>query len=200
MPVVFFSLPRNQEPLLGYSKKPMRLFQPKFSKASFSQSGEDLIVEFIFNSLNIPVPTYIDIGAYHPYRLNNTAHFYQNGCRGINIEPNSHLFQVLKKVRPKDINLNIGIGDTQGNADFYILSSPTLSTFSKDKAEWYVGEHEQRMKEIRQMPVDTLPNIIARYSKGIFPDFLSLDIEGLDFEILQSIDYSGSIPIVICAV
>jgi hypothetical protein len=64
----------------------------KFEKKSFSQTGEDLIVEFIFNDIGVDYPSYIDIGAHHPYYLNNTQIFYLKGCRGINIEPDPSLF------------------------------------------------------------------------------------------------------------
>jgi hypothetical protein len=46
-----------------------------FTKVSFSQIGEDLIVDFIFQVRGIQKPTYIDIGAFHPEFLSNTAFF-----------------------------------------------------------------------------------------------------------------------------
>jgi hypothetical protein len=48
-----------------------------FSKVSYSQSGEDLIVRVYFDILGITNPTYIDIGAHHPYFISNTALFYE---------------------------------------------------------------------------------------------------------------------------
>lgn len=73
-----------------------------FKKISYSQCGEDLIVSFIFNRLGILNPNYIDIGAHHPYKLSNTAFFYESGSRGINIEPDQnyllHLLNIGKKM------------------------------------------------------------------------------------------------------
>ena len=77
-------------------------------KKSYSQCGEDIIVDYIFNLRGITYPTYIDIGANDPYYLSNTALFYDKGCRGINIEPNPAMVESFGKSRPADINLNIG--------------------------------------------------------------------------------------------
>jgi hypothetical protein len=56
-------------------------------KVSYSQCGEDIIINFILTCLKIDKPTYMDIGAHHPFRFSNTALFYEAGCHGINIEP-----------------------------------------------------------------------------------------------------------------
>lgn len=171
---------------------------PKYAKLTFSQSGEDAIVDFIFSAINIVNPAYIDIGAHHPTYLSNTALFYRKGCKGINIEPDPTLFELFKTGRKGDINLNIGIGAEQGILDFYLLSSPTMNTFSKEEADKMVREHGMSIKQILPLPVDTLPNVIEQYCGNNFPDFLSLDVEGLDLEILKTIDYKCTYPKIIC--
>ena len=156
-----------------------------WTQRSFSQCGEDLIVAHVFSSINCSLPSYLDIGAHHPYKLNNTAYFYNKGCRGINIEPDSALFNEIQNARPKDINLNIGVRKFSGVANFYMLSASTMNTFCKDAAEQLAKEYGFQIKEVKPMRVDTLSNIVNCYSGGIFPDFLSLDVEGLDTEILE---------------
>jgi FkbM family methyltransferase len=170
----------------------------KFNKISFSQSGEDLIVQFIFNELSISNPSYLDIGAHHPYYLNNTAIFYQRGCRGINIEPDPILFNSFPVERPYDININVGISDKEGDLDFYIMNVPTLNTFSKIEAEKYSSEGNFYIKEIKKLKVDTVSNLINQFNNGLFPDFLTIDAEGVDELVLKSIDFERNKPIVIC--
>lgn len=170
----------------------------KNKKISFSQSGEDLIVKFIFDNLGIHNPTYIDIGAHHPYFISNTALFYKNGSRGINIEPDPTLFKGFLKYRKEDINLNIGISDCNSELDFYIISSPTLNTFSKEEAEKYAMEGDFRIKSIEKINVQLLSNILNEFSNGIFPQFLSIDAEGVDEVIVREIDFDKNFPIVIC--
>jgi FkbM family methyltransferase len=167
-------------------------------KTSFSQSGEDLIVKFLFDELQIKNPSYIDIGAHHPYYLSNTALFYQAGSRGINIEPDPQLFKRFTKYRKKDINLNIGVGETEGEADFYLISSPTLNTFSRQEAENYRHEGDYQITAVVKTQLNSLHHIIETINHGVFPHFLNLDAEGIDELIIKSIDYSVKYPIVMC--
>jgi FkbM family methyltransferase len=170
----------------------------KYEKRSFSQSGEDLIIEFIFNAIGIYYPTYIDIGAHHPYYLNNTAIFYLKGCKGINIEPDPSLFLPFMHERKNDINLNIGISEKKDSLDFYVMNVPTLNTFSKSEAENYSNQGNFFVNDVKRINVDTISNILAEYNNGIFPDFLTLDAEGIDELVLKSIDYEINKPTVIC--
>ena len=170
----------------------------KYEKKSFSQSGEDLIIEFIFNEIGINFPTYLDIGAHHPYFLNNTAIFYLKGCRGINIEPDPILFELFKTERKNDINLNIGIAAKEGVADFYIINTPTLNTFSKLEAENYSKEGNFFIKEVIKVDVNSVTNILNQFNNACFPDYLTIDAEGIDEMILNYIDFERNMPTVIC--
>lgn len=69
------------------ARKPVPLRAKQWHQSSFSQAGEDRIVTFVFGTLRVSRPSYLDIGAYHPYHLSNTALLHLGGSRGINIEP-----------------------------------------------------------------------------------------------------------------
>lgn len=178
-------------------KKVKNLFFGRKGKESYSQCGEDLIIRYIFNLKGIKNPSYIDIGANDPFFLNNTAIFYKNGSQGINIEANPQLAKNFKMHRKKDINLNIGISDKDEELDFYIMDDNTLSTFSKEECDHMI-KHGKKLSGIRKIKLKTISEIIRKYNSGIFPDFLSIDVEGLDFKILQSINFQQSSPKVIC--
>ncbi len=165
---------------------------------SFSQSGEDMIIDYIFTVIGIDLPSYIDIGAHHPYRMSNTAYFYGKGCRGINIEPDPVLFEVFNTVRKDDINLNIGIAGEAATLSFYRLSAPTLNTFSKEEAERMCAEHGYSIREVIPVQVMDLQAVLDLHHQGTFPHLLSVDVEGLDEVILRSINYQKNFPIVIC--
>ena len=169
-----------------------------FIHLSYSQCGEDLIVRFIFTQLQIRNPSYIDIGAHHPHYLSNTALFYKTGSRGINIEPDPSLFITFIKDRKFDINLNIGISDKSGEKDFYIMNHPTLNTFSQDEANKYKSEGNYFVKEIKKIPTKNIQSVLNDFFQGKFPDFLSIDAEGIDEVVINSIDYSINYPKVIC--
>jgi FkbM family methyltransferase len=169
-----------------------------YYRQSFSQCGEDMIVRHIFANLGITKPSYLDVGAHHPYYLSNTALFYQDGSRGINIEPDPTLFKEFLRHRKGDINLNFGVSDMAGVADFYVISPPTLNTFSKEEAEKYSQIEGFFIRSIEKIPVKTLANILGEYCNGSFPQFLSIDAEGIDELIIKNIDYEQNSPIVIC--
>lgn len=166
-------------------------------KKSYSQSGEDLIVQFIFDRLKIKNPSYIDIGAHHPYLISNTAIFYLNGSKGINIEPDKRLFSEFIKERKNDINLNIGISNETGMLEYFIMNEKSLNTFSKDDALQAQKEGKSIVNSVMIM-TDTLNNIIKQYCNNEFPNFLSIDVEGFDEDILRSIDFENNFPLVIC--
>lgn len=165
---------------------------------SYSQSGEDLIIKNLFKLLKIDHPSYLDIGAYHPKNLNNTYIFYKSGSTGINVEPNKEMWEKFESQRTKDKNLNIGIGEKEGSLDYYVLNAPTLNTFSAEEAHEYEVKHGYKIIEKRKVEVKTVEQVINEHNNGLFPDFLSIDTEGLDLEILKSINWKKKGPKVIC--
>jgi FkbM family methyltransferase len=170
----------------------------RVGKLSYSQCGEDLLVNYIFNLRGIQFPTYLDIGANHPFFLSNTALFYNKGCRGINIEANPQLIADFNHFRKRDINLNVGIGPVEDELDFYIINDSTLSTFSREEAEHITSTGKYSIKFVQKVKLISVDRVITEYLGGKFPDFLSIDVEGLDLEILKSIDFNKYWPKVIC--
>ncbi len=174
------------------------------AKTSYAQQGEDLIVESICGHLAIPIRTYLDIGAFDPTVASNTYLFYRKGCRGVLIEPNPALCRTLKRHRPRDTVLNVGIGAREAAAaDYYLLADAShdldqLNTFSKQEADRIVAlGGGRRIKQIIKMPLVSINKIMEDHFQGA-PDFISTDTEGLDLEILGSLDFGRFRPSVIC--
>jgi len=169
------------------------------AKASYSQTGEDIIIEYLFDSLKISHPTYLEIGTNQPKICNNTYGLYKKGCKGVCVEPDIEMVKVIKRDRPKDTILNIGIGTTdRESADFYLF--PGLmngwSTFSKEEAD--IRKNDTGISyHTLAVPLKNINTIIKDYFDS-YPNLISLDVEGLDLEILQSIDFEKFKPEVIC--
>lgn len=181
---------------LGYAAPQLPPHQP-----SFSQCGEDLIVWYIFNELGVEKPTFIDIGAYHPYTINNTYLMYTRGCRGVLVEPNVDMTAVLKKERPEDKTLAIGIGlSATTEADYYRMNEPSWNTFDKDMADHYVkvSGGEKKILEVVKVPLVNVNEVIAKHHGGKTPDYFSVDVEGLELDILKSLDWAKHRPKVVC--
>ena len=168
-----------------------------FPKKSYSQTGEDLIIKHLLESLKINKIFYLDIGAHHPKYLSNTYLFYRQGSSGICIEPDPKLFKRIKLARRRDVCLNVGISDqTNEKLNFFIMDIPTLNTFSKSEAEKMESDKLCRIKKIITVPVMSINDLFLKYNKKI--DLLTIDTEGFDEKILASLDFSKYRPFIIC--
>lgn len=171
---------------------------PVYYNKSYSQCGEDLLVQYIFRLRGIEKPSYLDLGANDPYSLSNTALFYEKGCRGVNVEANPALIVKFNINRPEDINVNVGVGPKKSTLDFYVINDPTLSSFSKEETQKFIETGKYHIVDTIKVNIITVQEIIEKYFNGIFPDFLSLDVEGLDFDIIKTLDFKHNSPKVIC--
>ncbi len=173
---------------------------PSLSRSeSYSQCGEDLIVDFALRAMGIEHPTYLDVGANHPFRFSNTFAFYRRGNSGVTVEPDPALHRLLSRKRPRDIHINAGVGATRRpDAKFFLMSERTLNTFSEDEASRHERLGTHRIDEVRTVPIVPIGEIIGRYFDVAPPDFLSIDVEGLDAEIVGAIDFERMRPAVIC--
>jgi FkbM family methyltransferase len=185
---------------MAYSMSRLQKFLQRWrsGQVSYAQCGEDLIVDFIFRSLKKPTPTYLDIGANHPTQINNTYRFYLKGSQGVCIEPDPFLSENIRRKRKRDVVLNIGIAaDENANANFYIMTARTLSTFSEAEAQRYVSYGNQKIEQVIQIPCQTV-NAVMRQHFPNSVDYVSIDVEGKDLEILQSFDFATYRPAVFC--
>ena len=131
-------------------------------------------------------------------RYSNSEHFYRSGWSGINIEPDPTAFKKLASRRLRDTNLNIGISSQEGTMNFYKFSPSTHSTFSDADAETFSKAGFQIISK-EPVRVATLANVLKEYCKADKIDFLSVDTEGFDLEVLKGMDWNLYKPTVICA-
>jgi FkbM family methyltransferase len=173
-----------------------------FGDTSFSQHGEDLCILNFFTLLGISKPSYLDLGAHHPTNISNTALLYSRGSRGVNVEANPNLIQEFLKQRPDDLNLNVGVATSLGSLPFYMIDEHSgRNTFSKQEAENFVTEYPQfKIQKVINVQCFPIKEILKRCPNGEYPDFLSMDVEGFDYEILKQMDleYSKTSPKIIC--
>ena len=168
-----------------------------YKKESWSQSGEDVIIEYLFGLRKITKPTCLDIGSYHPVVANNTYKFFLKGASCVNIDANPSAVEKFKDIRPGDVNLNIGVGGQKGNFDFYIMNDEALNTFSAEEMKSLLksGSSVKEIKIIEMLPVN---EVLEKYFAFAAPDFISIDAEGVDEDIIVSYDFSRFAPKVIC--
>jgi FkbM family methyltransferase len=150
----------------------------------YSQEGEDIMLrEFLASKKD---GFYVDIGAHHPARFSNTQYYYDMGWNGINIDPAPGTKILFDDKRPRDINLEIGISSTAGELPFYVFNDSALNTSDKELAREYASHPGLNIEAETKIRVDTLENVLNQHASGRHIDFLSVDAENHEIEILQS--------------
>ncbi|NJL12525.1 MAG: FkbM family methyltransferase [Microscillaceae bacterium] len=155
------------------------------------------MVANILKWLGIENPTYLDIGAYHSSNISNTYLLYLSGCSGICIEPDPFLYAEVKYNRPKDTVLNIGIGKEKSFLSFFQMENKTLNTFVEKEAREAEALGISKISNIIQVEVTTINDVIAKYASQI-PNFISIDVEGMQMDILYSFDFHKYKPEIFC--
>jgi len=181
------SLKRSfQQLLLGYDS-----YAP-----SFSSAGEDMVLRHLLGSDKMS-GFYVDVGAFHPTLFSNTYFFYLNGWSGINIEARPGSKALFDKVRPRDTNLEIGVSRERASLTYYFIgeNSP-MNSFSPDFLK-QIQMLDQVKSEIT-IPTVPLAEILERHlPQGQAIDFLNVDVEGHDLEVLESNDWQRFRPRVV---
>jgi FkbM family methyltransferase len=156
---------------------------------TYSQVGEDSIISFLFADKEVGEITYLDLGTNMPDVSNNTYLFYTRGFRGVCVEADKSLIQSISRKRPEDIIINAGVSTlNETEADFYIFNVNGLNTFDKDEAQRRSTLQGYNVIEIVKVPIISINTILENNFKT-YPTLLSIDIEGLDFDVLNAIDY-----------
>jgi len=171
-------------------RKKISYFKPNIS---YSQEGEDMVLKRIFEGQDRGY--YVDVGAHHPYRFSNTALFSKNGWRGINIDPNPGTAVLFDRYRPHDVNLEMGINNSSEPLDFYIFNEPALNTFDPKTAAEHISSGKWELLEKKSIQQKTLSEVLDRYlPEGMKIDFLTIDVEGIGYEVLISNNWKKYLP------
>jgi FkbM family methyltransferase len=124
----------------------------------------------------------VDVGAAHPTKDSVTRLFYQNGWKGINVEPNPDYFSLLKRERPRDINLCCAVADYEGETEFQLVSNdPNLSSLGKISGD-LISKNRLKIETLKAK-VTTLHQILTEHSVSKM-DFLKIDAEGFEKKVL----------------
>ena len=164
----------------------------KYLNISFSQEGEDQILSHYFYGLEEGF--FIDIGAHHPIKFSNTYKFYLNGWKGINVDAMPGSMNDFQLFRPNDINIELGVSNTADPVKYYIFNTLGVNTFSEEFAQEMI-EKGSRLTQTINLPTKKLKEILETY----LPDnqkinFLTLDVENLELEVLKSNDWNTFRP------
>jgi hypothetical protein len=171
-------------------------FPSYFYFRSYSQWGEDSVISQFLHS---KTGSYIDIGSGHPIKGNNTYFLYQRGWTGILIDPILNNSKLSKKYRPRDTFLQNIVSNKQGSEQFWEFKNYGLSTSDSERARLLLNQGEPLKVKYNVMSVNLI-EIITKYfaAANKMPELLSIDVEGLELEVLKSNNWNLFQPKVIC--
>jgi FkbM family methyltransferase len=160
------------------------------SRRFYSQFGEDIILDRLAGQRRNG--TFVDVGAYHPKRYSNTYRLSRRGWRGVNIDPSPFSLFLFNLYRPRDINVLSGVGE-KNTRPFFMFTDPKYNTFSPEQAQMVQTTHRSFLLNISHIETRPIAEILEEHSISAV-DVLNVDVEGLDLEVLRSIDWSRTRP------
>ncbi len=166
-----------------------RMLNP-YGNIFFGFNAEDQVIQTLLRHPKNGF--YVDVGCNHPIRFSNTFIFYMRGWKGLTIDANSELIDLHKKIRPKDISVCCAVSDSEKMVVFTKFKDHSISSISEE----YVKEVENAVPIVSEenMKTKTLNSILREHNAPNEFDFLSIDVEGYDFEVLSSINLTQYKP------
>jgi FkbM family methyltransferase len=162
------------------------------SRRTHAIEAEDLIAERIFYSLLTDDPnhvgTYVDIGAYDAIDGSNTYLFYKRGWRGICVEPNPAAVNRFALLRPEDQFVPAAVGPDRTSALYYEFDAPMLNGCLTDAHVQAILANGHKLIGTRSIEFRSLPSILGTGQRPV--DFLNIDVEGAETDILQQWDFT----------
>ena len=171
-----------------------KIYYEKYSKKSYSISNVDLIIDRLFLKINNGI--YVDVGCNHPIKYNNTYLLYKRGWSGINVDLDTKSIQEFNKLRINDTNIQALISDKVELKNIYFYHERSaINTVSKELANY----RKKKYKLIKSVSV-TLNSVIQNSTyKNKKIDFLSIDVENHEFQVLKAFNFQKyKIDIIVC--
>ncbi len=166
----------------------------------YSQFNQDTFIFEHFFKLKKGVGFFIELGANDGKYCSNSLFFEELGWKGVCVEPHTIVYEKLKENRPKSINLKVGVAPYTGEAIFKEVLDTKKETTSflsgiivnfsqehKERTDGWIQGHGANFKMIK---IDCLNvNRILELAPNNYIDYLSIDIEGGELEVLKAIDW-----------
>ncbi|MFC5461342.1 FkbM family methyltransferase [Massilia niabensis] len=151
---------------------------------SYAQNFEDVM---LWRALkHVERGFYVDVGAQHPVVDSVSKAFYEQGWRGVHVEPVQAYADLLRKDRPDDTVLQLALSDSEGMLDLNVIPDTGLSTAVDAYAERHQAEHGFAHTTVK-VPMLTLKSAL-QFLDGKEVHWLKIDVEGLEEKVLRGWD------------
>lgn len=159
--------------------------------ASYSQFGEDMLIANVLKLYEMKEISYVEIGIPQGTIGSNTRYFYNQGMRGICIEANPDKYEELCTNRKGDIILNVGACGKKNSGTqmeyFFFKEAEAINTFNYNAMKRWIRQGFQLDKKKNIYCYDL--NTILKNNCKECPDYISIDIEGMELEVLMDFDF-----------
>ena len=166
----------------------------------YAQYGEESIILDFFGQDSKGIV--VDVGAADGIRYSNSRHLIELGWSGVLVEPHPTYFDKINELY-KDTDsvttINAAVYSEEGEMPFYVYGRDEhaqVSTLSKEFKERVVKVHGDKFEENPTMvSVIRLSTVLQEAGKV---DFLSVDCEGVDMDVIRSNDWDLYRPSLVC--
>lgn len=162
----------------------------------YSQHGEDATLDRIFNYKENGV--FVEVGCIDGRRFSNSLCFEERGWTGLCIEAHPDYIDLLTQNRPNSIVSACAAGDNDADEiTFYANRRGSLSTLDKGQEERFRNDYAPYFSgfEEKSVPLRRLDSLFAEHHLEDI-DFVSIDVEGTEVQVLKGIDFSRFRPAV----
>lgn len=171
----------------------LKIFGPPFAEFTYSQEGEDIVLFRLLGGRKNGV--YVDVGAHHPFKYSNTYKFYQQGWSGVNIDGMPGSMEAFRRYRGRDTNVETLISKEPKKLVYYAFNEPALNTVNAELAHSRDGKDGYKIIKTYDLQSKTLGEVL----RSCLPpntkiDFMTVDVESLDLEVLESNDWEKYMP------
>ena len=163
--------------ILYFFYKLLKIFKNRKRGWFLSEFAED---ELVFRYLqNFKKGIYVDIGCYHPYKGSLTFKLFKIGWQGLNVDLSKVSIDLFKISRPNDVNICCAISDKDKKIKFF-----ENSKINQQNSILTYGKESKKIKEINSYKLNTIlkKNKIAKF------DYLNIDVEGAEIQVLNGLD------------
>jgi FkbM family methyltransferase len=171
----------------------LRVVTGRSIRISYGYKAEDRLIESLLKPIITQNGFYVEVGCNEPRFASNTFLFYKRGWRGICIDADERLIEKHKKVRPMDQAFCSFVSDVETDLEYTEMDNKGLSSGDSTHVQnalnkGYKITNRKKMKSLR------LTTILEQLKAPSNFDFLSVDTEGNDYKVLQSLDFERYSP------
>ena len=162
--------------------KIQKIYKNKKPNSHYAEFAEDVMVNRILKK--IKKGFYVDIGAYHPYKGSLTYNLYNRKWNGINLDISKSSIDLFNIARPSDININCAVSEFNGET-YYYENSP----INQQNSLIFQNDNQKKIKiqSYKLCEILKMQNINS-------VDYINIDTEGNELEVLMGIDFSKINP------